>query len=84
MSLGLIGRKCGMTRVFGDDGSSVPVTVLKIDSNRVAQVKTLEKDGDRAVQVAVGDVKSSRVNKSMAGHYAGRRARSGVNKKSCR
>lgn len=70
MSLGLIGRKCGMTRIFGEDGSSVPVTVLKIDSNRVAQVKTVEKDGYRAVQVAVGDEKSSRVNKAMAGHYA--------------
>lgn len=70
MSLGLIGRKCGMTRVFGEDGSSVPVTVLQIDSNRIAQVKTMEKDGYRAVQVAVGDEKSSKVNKAMAGHYA--------------
>lgn len=70
MSIGLIGRKCGMTRVFCEDGSSVPVTVLQIDSNRVTQVKGLENDGYRAIQVTAGDVKSSRVNKAMAGHYA--------------
>ena len=70
MSIGLIGRKCGMTRVFCEDGTSVPVTVLQIDSNRVTQVKTVEVDGYRAVQVAAGDKKSSRVNKAMAGHYA--------------
>ncbi len=70
MSIGLIGRKCGMTRVFCEDGSSVPVTVLQIDSNRVTQVKGIEVDGYRAIQVAVGDKKSSRVNKAMAGHYA--------------
>lgn len=70
MSIGLIGRKCGMTRVFCEDGSSVPVTVLQIDSNRVTQVKGIESDGYRAVQVTVGDVKSLRVNKAMAGHFA--------------
>lgn len=70
MSIGLIGRKCGMTRVFGEDGSSVPVTVLQIDSNRVAQVKDSEVDGYRSIQVAVGEIKSSKVNKAMAGHYA--------------
>ena len=70
MSLGLIGRKCGMTRVFCEDGSSVPVTVLQIDSNRVIQIKSSEVDGYRSIQIAVGDKKSSRVNKSMAGHYA--------------
>ena len=70
MSIGLIGRKCGMTRVFCDDGSSVPVTVLQIDSNRVTQVKGIEVDGYRSIQVAAGDKKSSRVNKAMAGHYA--------------
>jgi large subunit ribosomal protein L3 len=59
-----------MTRVFCEDGSSVPVTVLQIDSNRVTQVKSVEVDGYRAVQVAAGDKKSSRVNKAMAGHYA--------------
>lgn len=70
MSIGLIGRKSGMTRVFCEDGSSVPVTVLQIDSNRVIQVKSLETDGYRAVQIAAGDKKSSKVNKAMAGHYA--------------
>jgi len=70
MSIGLIGRKCGMTRVFCEDGSSVPVTVLQIDSNRVTQVKGIGNDGYRAIQVTAGDVKSSRVNKAMAGHYA--------------
>ncbi len=70
MSIGLVGRKCGMTRVFGDDGVSVPVTVLQIDSNRIAQIKTLETDGYCSIQVAVGQKKSSHVNKAMAGHYA--------------
>jgi large subunit ribosomal protein L3 len=59
-----------MTRVFCEDGSSVPVTVLQIDSNRVIQVKSVEVDGYRSIQVAAGDKKSSRVNKAMAGHYA--------------
>ena len=70
MSIGLIGRKCGMTRIFCEDGSSVPVTVLQIDSNRVTQVKSLEIDGYCAIQVAAGDKKSSKVTKAMAGHYA--------------
>jgi len=70
MSIGLIGRKCGMTRVFCEDGSSVPVTVLQIDSNRVTQVKNVETDGYRSIQVAAGEKKSSRVNKALAGHFA--------------
>ncbi|QWF70283.1 50S ribosomal protein L3 [Methylomonas paludis] len=70
MSIGLVGRKCGMTRIFGEDGVSVPVTVLQIESNRVIQVKDLETDGYRAIQIAAGDVKSSKVNKALAGHYA--------------
>ena len=70
MSIGLIGRKCGMTRVFCEDGSSIPVTVLQIDSNRVTQVKSLEIDGYRAIQIAAGDKKASKVTKAMAGHYA--------------
>ncbi len=71
MSIGLIGRKCGMTRIFSEDGSSVPVTVLEISANKVVQVKSLDTDGYRAIQVAVGDKKSSKVNKALAGHYAG-------------
>lgn len=70
MSIGLVGRKCGMTRIFLEDGASVPVTVLHVDSNRVIQVKSVENDGYRAIQVAAGNVKSSKVNKAMAGHYA--------------
>jgi len=70
MSIGLVGRKCGMTRIFSEDGASVPVTVLHIDANRVIQVKSVENDGYRAIQVAAGDLKSSKVSKAMAGHYA--------------
>ncbi len=70
MSIGLIGRKRGMTRIFGEDGRSVPVTVLQIEQNRVVQVKNLDKDGYNAIQVAAGEKKSSKVNKAMAGHYA--------------
>lgn len=78
MSIGLIGRKSGMTRVFCEDGSSVAVTVLQIDSNRVTQVKNLETDGYRAVQVTAGDKKSSKVNKAMSGHYAAANITAGV------
>lgn len=70
MSLGLVGKKCGMTRVFLENGTSVPVTVLQIDSHRISQVKGLDSDGYRAVQVTVGDKKSSKVDKAMAGHFA--------------
>ncbi|WP_301101283.1 50S ribosomal protein L3 [Propionivibrio sp.] len=70
MSLGLVGRKVGMTRIFTDDGTSVPVTVLDVSNNRVAQIKTPEIDGYAAVQVAFGKRRPSRVNKSLAGHLA--------------
>lgn len=70
MSIGLIGRKCGMTRIFCEDGSSVPVTVVQIEANRVTQVKGVESDGYRSIQVTTGEKKSSRVNKAMSGHYA--------------
>ena len=70
MSLGLVGRKCGMTRVFTESGQSVPVTVVEIDSNRVAQLKTKEKDGYRSVQVTAGKIKASKVNQAAAGHFA--------------
>ncbi len=70
MSLGLVGRKVGMTRIFTDDGASVPVTVLDVSNNRVAQIKTLENDGYAAVQLAFGKRRPSRVNKSLAGHLA--------------
>jgi large subunit ribosomal protein L3 len=70
MSLGLVGRKVGMTRIFTDDGTTVPVTVLDVSNNRVAQIKTPEIDGYTAVQVAYGKRRPSRVNKSLAGHLA--------------
>ncbi|KAF3980883.1 MAG: 50S ribosomal protein L3 [Methylococcales symbiont of Hymedesmia sp. n. MRB-2018] len=70
MSIGLVGRKCGMTRIFTEDGASVPVTVLEINSNRVVQVKNVDRDGYRAIQIAIGDKQSSKVSKAMAGHYA--------------
>jgi large subunit ribosomal protein L3 len=69
-SLGLLGRKVGMTRIFTDEGESVPVTVLDVSNNRVSQVKTADTDGYTAVQVAYGSKKSSRVGKPQAGHYA--------------
>jgi large subunit ribosomal protein L3 len=68
--LGLLGRKVGMTRIFTDDGESVPVTVLDVSNNRVSQVKLPETDGYAAVQVAYGTRKSSRVAKPQAGHFA--------------
>ncbi|WP_018878096.1 MULTISPECIES: 50S ribosomal protein L3 [unclassified Thioalkalivibrio] len=70
MALGLIGRKLGMSRVFTDDGVSVPVTVLQVDNNRVVQIKRTEGDGYNAVQVTAGSRKPSRVSKPEAGHFA--------------
>jgi large subunit ribosomal protein L3 len=70
MSLGLVGRKVGMMRIFTDDGDSIPVTVLDVSDNRVTQIKTPETDGYAAVQVAFGQRRASRVNKAAAGHYA--------------
>ena len=69
MSLGLVGRKVGMTRVFADDGTSVPVTVIEVEPNRVSQIKTVETDGYTAVQVVTGTRRPGRVTKPMAGHY---------------
>jgi large subunit ribosomal protein L3 len=68
--LGLVGRKVGMTRIFTDDGETVPVTVVDVSNNRVTQVKTVETDGYTAIQVAYGSTKPSRVAKAVAGHYA--------------
>lgn len=69
MSLGLVGRKVGMTRVFSDDGASIPVTVIEVEPNRVSQIKTVETDGYVAVQVITGSRRANRVSKPMAGHY---------------
>ena len=70
MTMGLVGRKCGMTRVFTDDGVSIPVTVVEAQPNRITQVKTVETDGYRALQVVAGSRKPSRVSKPVAGHFA--------------
>ncbi len=70
MSIGLVGRKSGMTRIFTEEGASVPVTVVEVQPNRVTQIKTLETDGYSAIQVTAGARKASRVPKAMAGHFA--------------
>jgi len=70
MSLGLVGRKIGMTRVFAEDGSSLPVTVLEVSNNRITQVKTVSVDGYSAVQLAHGVRRPGRVTKAAAGHFA--------------
>lgn len=70
MAIGLVGRKVGMTRLFQEDGQAVPVTVIEVEANRVTQVKTLENDGYRAIQVTTGSKRSKLVNKPQAGHFA--------------
>lgn len=70
MPLGLLGRKCGMTRVFTDNGVSIPVTVIEITPNRITQIKTIENDGYSALQVTVGSKKQSHVKKPIAGHLS--------------
>ena len=70
MTIGVVGRKIGMTRVFTDEGASLPVTVIEVEPNRVTQLKTLESDGYRAVQVTTGTRRANRVTKPMAGHFA--------------
>lgn len=70
MMIGLLGRKVGMTRVFTEEGKSIPVTVVSVDPNRVSQIKTLENDGYSAVQLTGGSKKASRVSKPMTGHFA--------------
>lgn len=70
MAIGLVGRKCGMTRIFTEDGSSVPVTVIEVEPNRITQVKGVDNDGYAAVQVTTGTRRATRVTKPMAGHFA--------------
>jgi large subunit ribosomal protein L3 len=77
MAIGLVGRKCGMTRIFTEDGVSVPVTVIEVEPNRITQVKAVETDGYSAVQVTTGSRKASRVGKPAAGHYAKAEAEAG-------
>jgi large subunit ribosomal protein L3 len=70
MTIGIVGRKSGMTRVFTDDGVSIPVSVIEVDPNRITQVKSVDTDGYSAVQVTIGTRRASRVTKSEAGHFA--------------
>ena len=70
MAIGVVGRKCGMTRVFAENGASIPVTVIEVTPNRVTQVKTEEADGYEAIQVTTGERRASRVTKAQAGHFA--------------
>jgi len=70
MTIGIIGHKVGMTRVFSDEGKSTPVTVVSIADNTISQIKTTETDGYNAIQVSTGAVKSSKVSKPLAGHFA--------------
>jgi len=70
MSIGIIGKKIGMTRVFDEDGVSTPVTVVEVEVNRITQIKTLEADGYSAIQVTTGSVHAGRVTKPKAGHFA--------------
>jgi large subunit ribosomal protein L3 len=70
MAIGVVGRKAGMTRIFTENGVSVPVTVIEVTPNRIAQLKSLETDGYKAVQVTTGSRKASKVNKPSAGHYS--------------
>ena len=70
MSIGVVGRKAGMTRIFSEDGVSTPVTVIEVEPNRITQVKTPDRDGYRAIQVTTGSRRANRVNKPAAGHFA--------------
>jgi len=77
MTIGLVGRKCGMTRVFTEDGVSIPVTVIEAQPNRITQVKTVDVDGYRALQVTAGTRKASRVSKPEVGHFAAAKVEAG-------
>jgi len=78
MTIGLVGRKSGMTRIFTEDGESIPVTVVEVEPNRVTQVKTEAEDGYDAIQVTTGSRRAGRVTKSMAGHYAKAKTEAGT------
>ncbi len=70
MSIGIVGRKCGMSRIFTENGQSVPVTLIEATPNRIVQIKTQEADGYQAIQVTAGEKRAALVNKPLAGHYA--------------
>src|SRR3990167_2907876 len=70
MTIGLVGKKCGMTRIYTEDGAAIPVTVIEVQPNRVTQIKTLENDGYLAIQVTSGGQKRTNLSKAEAGHFA--------------
>ena len=70
MTIGVVGRKAGMTRIFTEDGASIPVSVVEVSSNRITQIKDQETDGYQAIQITTGAKKAHRVTKAMAGHFA--------------
>jgi len=70
MAIGVVGRKAGMTRIFTEDGASIPVSVVEVSPNRITQIKTVDTDGYQAIQITTGSKRASRVNKPMAGHFA--------------
>lgn len=70
MAIGLVGKKCGMTRVFTEAGVSIPVTVVEVDANRISQIKTVETDGYQAIQITTGTRRDSRINAAQKGHFA--------------
>ncbi len=70
MTIGVVGRKAGMTRIFTEDGGSIPVSVIEVAPNRITQIKTVDNDGYQAIQVTTGTRRANRVNKPMAGHFA--------------
>lgn len=77
MSIGIVGRKCGMSRLFTEDGRSIPVTLIEASPNRITQVKTVESDGYSAVQVTAGNKRAALINKPLAGHYANAKVEGG-------
>jgi large subunit ribosomal protein L3 len=79
MTLGLVGQKIGMTRVYSDGGDALPVSVVFVDPNRITQVKSIDSDGYQAVQVTTGHKKTSRLNKAQLGHFAKAKVEPGVN-----
>ena len=79
MSVGLIGKKCGMTRVFNEDGMSVPVTVIEALPNRISQIKKIDKEGYSAIQVTSGNTKQSKINKALSGHFVSTKTKPGKN-----
>jgi large subunit ribosomal protein L3 len=84
MSVGLLGNKIGMTRIFTEQGESIPVTVIEMNPNRISQTKTIESDGYNAIQVTIGEKKSSKVNKAMAGHFSKAGVKAGTKTKEFR